>query len=85
MLQYRPDRGTCIHRMFGVTNDSSWLDNWLYGGPPSGLRAEQQARCFAPECPSRSTWRAGCTLSMPAERSLRLHTAPQTLLCLILA
>lgn len=31
MLQYRPDRGTCVHRMYSVTNESMWVDGWLYG------------------------------------------------------
>ncbi|KAL4428361.1 hypothetical protein ABPG75_002450 [Micractinium tetrahymenae] len=30
MLQYRPDRGTCVHRMFSETNGTIWVDGWLY-------------------------------------------------------
>lgn len=31
MLQYRPDKGTCVHRMFDDANGTRWVDEWLYG------------------------------------------------------
>ena len=32
MLQYRVDRGTCVHRLFHEDNATHWIDGWGYGG-----------------------------------------------------
>lgn len=48
MLQYRVDRGTCVHRMFTVTNSSNWVDNWLYGKCPHPQAVAPLLRCRLP-------------------------------------
>ena len=36
MLQYRVDRGTCVHRLFHQDNGTHWIDGWGYGEWGSG-------------------------------------------------
>ncbi|PSC69932.1 exostosin-like glycosyltransferase [Micractinium conductrix] len=51
MLQYRPDKGTCVHRMFDDANGTRWVDEWLYAVEPGLHEAMLQSehRTLDPE------------------------------------